>query len=317
MVLETHGIGNSAFAEFEILIPERNAAVAPQDGLDPSNAAHFSDTATMTWGFDIAGTIKTWRSYSPTRQDTGIALKEGHVYRFIIDVDPAENRWRFTLSDLTDDAHYTSPGWQDFRNASEEPGAVGGHIHAGMFLQTAPQTAVISLDEIRITPLDLTFSASNLPDGVVLDEAAGVLRGELVGDGSFLVSVGDLYGVNSSVFTYGEGEPFIDTSGSGADDAWEMAVFGNLDNEPVEIDGRWYTRRQLFFWNMPDPLNEVFRMDGFRFPTVTGRHYRVQHNVDLRAGDWVEMGELIVGHGGDELISDPDPGFYRVRVLLP
>jgi hypothetical protein len=107
-----------------------------------------------------------------------------------------------------------------------------------------------------------------------------------------------------------------DSTGSGVDDAWELEAFGDLEGTPVEIDGQFYSRRTLYIWNLPNPTEDLFKMAGLQFSTVEGRNYQIEHRESLTEGEWLPYGDIIEGGSAVE-VNNPDPGFYRVRVMLP
>lgn len=108
-----------------------------------------------------------------------------------------------------------------------------------------------------------------------------------------------------------------DSTGSGADDAWELATFGNLDGTPVEIQGQLYSRRTVFVWGLDEPQNQVFSMEGLSFPTVSSRVYQIQYRENLLEGTWVDFGQPLDGTGQPVEIENPPDGFYRIQVNLP
>ncbi|MCC5846516.1 MAG: immunoglobulin domain-containing protein [Verrucomicrobia bacterium] len=127
-----------------------------------------------------------------------------------------------------------------------------------------------------------------------------------------------------ATFTLLTSEGFVDSNDSGADDEWEMATFGNLNDEPVEINGTLYTRRQVFVWGLENPLTQIFLIEDFGFSTVTGRVYDVYYNDDLRDPDgWtplVGQQNLSTETPGIIVIQDPDPApvrAYRIQVRMP
>lgn len=111
-------------------------------------------------------------------------------------------------------------------------------------------------------------------------------------------------------------EGIVDSSGSGADDEWEMETFGNLENDPVLINGQAFTRRQVYFWGLPNPTEEAFAMNGLNFPTVPNRWYQIQFLENLTEEDWVDLDDPFQGNGQARQVEDAQPGFYRVRVML-
>ncbi|MCH8510092.1 MAG: MBG domain-containing protein [Kiritimatiellae bacterium] len=124
-------------------------------------------------------------------------------------------------------------------------------------------------------------------------------------------------GTATDTFTLLTEEGIVDSNGSGADDRWEMEVFGNLEDEPVVINGRAYTRREVYVWGLEDPLTQVFKMDSASFPTVLNRRYQLQYRASLTAGSWQDEGEAFDGDGQERVLPPLLPGFYRVRVWKP
>ncbi|MCC5843273.1 MAG: DUF2341 domain-containing protein [Verrucomicrobia bacterium] len=124
-------------------------------------------------------------------------------------------------------------------------------------------------------------------------------------------------GTATATFTLLTEEGIVDSNGSGADDGWEMEVFGNLDDEPVIIDGRAYTRRELYIWGLDNPLTQVFKIESMSFPTVSDRRYQLQFRASLTQGDWLDQDEPFDGDGEVRVIEALLPGFYRVRVWKP
>jgi hypothetical protein len=132
---------------------------------------------------------------------------QGHVYRFNIEVHPAQRLWRFTLRDLdwqsddAGDASHTSD-WIGFRNAATGAAAVGGNLHAGAFLQSI-QTVRLSLDSVRITAADLAFAAGTLPAGFTFDPEIGRLSATLTsGQGVASISVTNPFGTTWRDYGY-------------------------------------------------------------------------------------------------------------------
>lgn len=177
-----------------------------------SNADH--NNTDMTWAFITAGVQKEWRYYAGTvLSSTGVRLVEGHVYRFNIEVDPAQRRWRFTLRDLAwqngDPGNAThTADWIAFRNAATGAPSVGSHLHAGAFLQSI-QTAALSLDSVRITAADLTFASSALPTGFEFDPEIGRLSGLLAsGYGTTTLAVANTLGTTQRDYTFALSTPY-------------------------------------------------------------------------------------------------------------
>lgn len=192
--LRVDAISGFASTNDRLYVWDRNA---------PSNQAHFSEPETMSWGFLTAGVPREWRYYGPDQLSTGIPITQGHVYRFVIETDPAQNNWRFELTDLNTGTSYTSPDWHPFRNTAQAPGAVGGYLHAGAFLDSSPQEVALSLDSIIIRARDLSFSASGLPAGWALNPDTGLLSGTASSSDRFNLSVTNLYGSQPSSLAYG------------------------------------------------------------------------------------------------------------------
>jgi hypothetical protein len=124
-------------------------------------------------------------------------------------------------------------------------------------------------------------------------------------------------GSATATFTLLTDEGIVDSSGSGADDGWELEIFGNLDNEPVVIAGREYTRRQVYVWGLPNPTESVFKLENMSFSTVSDRWYQIQYRASLTEDDWENHGGPFRGGGENGSVTiEPGPGFYRVRVML-
>jgi hypothetical protein len=172
----------------------------------PSNADH--NTTDMTWAFITAGSPREWRYYAGTTlTSTGVRLVQGRTYRFNVEVDPAQRRWRFTLRDLdwqSGDAGAAShsSAWVAFRNSATGAASVGGQLHVGAFLASL-QTLSLSLDSVRITAADLSFASGTLPAGVAFDAEIGRLSGTIAsGSGVVPIAATNLYGTTWRNYTY-------------------------------------------------------------------------------------------------------------------
>ena len=181
-----------------------------------------------------------------------------------------------------------------------------------------------------VTLSDLDQSVDGSPKSPTVTTDPAELAVSLSFNGSSVVpSTSNVYAVIATVTEAGyEGsatatfrlrtaEGIVDSTGNGADDEWELATFGDLDDAPVVINGQAYTRRQIYVWGLSDPLTQVFAMDGMTFSTVPNRRYQLQFRASLTEGAWTDMGAEFPGNGNPHGIQDPVPGFYRVKVLLP
>jgi hypothetical protein len=124
-------------------------------------------------------------------------------------------------------------------------------------------------------------------------------------------------GSTTATFTLLTEEGFVDSNGNVVDDTWEMNTLGNLNHDPVVINGESYSRRVVYVWGLESPLTQVFAMNGMTFPTVPNRHYQIQFRSSLLVGEWQNLGESFPGDGEGHTLQNPGPGFYRVEVLLP
>jgi hypothetical protein len=134
----------------------------------------------------------------------------------------------------------------------------------------------------------------------------------------------DNAGFAFGTFTLLTAEGIVDSTGNGADDDWELDIFGDLIDSPVDINGRSCTRREIFVWALPDPLNQVFRIQDWGFTTSANRFYDVYYSDDLTDPEaWLPLSgqqNLSASAGTLLQIQDPSPAnvrAYRVRVRLP
>jgi hypothetical protein len=302
------------------------------DRLSQSNAAHFSNPETMTWGIVSQGADRIWHYYAPTLTTTGIAMTQGHVYQFVIDVEPAQNRYQLSLTDLNLGTSFSTQDWVPFRNADQEPDTVGGHLHFGAYLDSAPQTATISIDSVRILPAGLVFGLEDAPQGVSIDAASGYLSGEVSGSGQFVVTATDVTGTGSQMLFYDLGVPF---------QTWQEEHFSEEDlNDPTLEETVWGlfadpdedgipNLLEFAFNGNPNTPNSIeiptAEVDGGNFGVrfFSGREgvaYHVEVSSDLL--DWTEIHVLQGGVQEYSTVWAHEPSgtqpvrFLRVRVVM-
>jgi hypothetical protein len=179
----------------------------------PSNADHLNNTD-HTWAFLTNGTNREWSYYAGTTlTTTGVRLVQGRTYRFNVEVDPAQRRWRFTLRNLdwqSGDAGAAShsSAWVAFRNSATGAASVGGQLHVGAFLASL-QTVRLSLDSVRITAPDLSFASGTLPAGVTFDSEIGRISGTIAsGSGVIPIAATHLYGTTWRNYAYALSTPY-------------------------------------------------------------------------------------------------------------
>ena len=294
-----------------------------------SNADH--NNADMTWSFITSGSLREWRYHAGTiPTSTGVRLVEDHVYQFNIEVDPAERRWRFNLRDL--DWQTGDPGiashasaWVAFRNTATGASAVGGNLHAGAYLDSL-QTLRLSLDSVRITAADLSFTAGALPAGLTFDPGIGRIEGTLTaGEGAATIGVVNPFGTTWRDYTYDlpgnyetwasgyqwpepvetSSAPEFDSDGDGIPNLLEYALNGDpltpATEPPLQYD-------------ISDP---EFQISFFR--ARVDLNYLVEASSNLVAwtviatnpgqvGQQVNVSENMAGH---------DQRFLRLRLTVP
>jgi hypothetical protein len=135
-------------------------------------------------------------------------------------------------------------------------------------------------------------------------------------------------------FDNGVNEPNPDSDNDGLQDAWEMANFGNLnqngndDPDQDKVTNRFEEKLGSDPNNSSSGLPKVgmHRMFGegylLTFPTVSGLNYQIKAKDNLTDPNWVDASALIVGDGNHKTIMDTDAvgknkRFYRLEVSIP
>lgn len=228
---------------------------------------------------------------------------------YVLFEDLSGSSFTITVTPDTNGRNRVGPaGIQIVRRVSAPPPLTPATVRFGNLTQTVdgtPKSPTVTTDPAGLA-VRLTFDGSE-----TVPSTSGVYKV------AAMVTQEGYEGAAAATFTLLTAEGIVDSNGSGADDGWEMEIFGNLLNEPVEIGGREYSRRELYVWGLSDPRMQVYAMDGMNFATVPHRRYQLQFRASLSEGNWEDVGGVVEGDGLTRQIQNPNPGFYRVRVMLP
>jgi len=143
---------------------------------------------------------------------------------------------------------------------------------------------------------------------------------ELAGAGPHVLTLG---------FDLGTDLTNPDTDSDGLPDAWEIANFGNLDqNGSGDFDHDGLTNLQEYIigsdptnGSSGQPLTSISSTAGgfvFSFPTISTRIYQPQVSTNLLT--WSALGSPIAGDGTTKSVTDLTTGpkrFYRLVISLP
>ena len=118
---------------------------------------------------------------------------------------------------------------------------------------------------------------------------------------------------------------FQDSDGDGMDDAWELAMFGNLEQTAEgDFDADGFNNLAEFLARTdPRKSASLLRVTAqkqvaglkIEWPSVAGKSYQVQYKEDLSVAEWTNLDGVVTATGDFSSVVDTSAGskrFYRV-----
>ena len=253
--------------------------------------------------------------YNPGETDTEILLNnaDSGITRYVTHTTSGATSYSFVLSSDVS-------GWVATLNAMAVT-----VVKDASPPPVVPATVTLSnltriVDGSPKTP-EITTEPANLAVTLTFDGSATVPSASGIYEVVATVTEPGYEGSATATFTLLTEEGFVDSNHNGVDDAWEALYF-----EPDEILEPEYTVRGVtlplrgwFIAGLNPKGQQLLEFhSGMQFDTVSGRRYEIQHTSDLTGteGPGWQTVEILDGNDAPRTLTNPQPGFYRIRVRL-